>query len=184
MIKKTNTHIVCYLFFFISFLTITAKTECQESFGEKLYDNHCSDCHSLNLRGSAHGSSLIGKDFISKWDKDQFNGLFEYTKENMPPGKVGSLDNEELLEIHNYILTSNDVSNNDGFVSFSDPSTIDQPEDRISNFKNKSLQSFKNITLQNINYPPDSDWLSWRRTTDGKGYSPLKIINTKNIKQD
>ena len=182
MIKKTNTHIVCYLFFFISFLTITTETECQESFGEKLYDNHCSDCHSLNLRGSAHGSSLIGKDFISKWDKDQFNGLFEYTKENMPPGKVGSLDNAELLEIHNYILTSNDVSNNDGFVSFSDPSTIDQPEDRISNFKNKNLKNFKNITLQNINYPPDSDWLSWRRTTDGKGYSPLKIINTKNIK--
>ena len=182
MIKKTNTHIVCYLFFFISFLTITTETECQESFGEKLYDNHCSDCHSLNLRGSAHGSSLIGKDFISKWDKDQFKGLFEYTKENMPPGKVGSLDNAELLEIHNYILTSNDVSNNDGFVSFSDPSTIDQPENRVSNFKNKSLNNFKNITLQNINYPPDSDWLSWRRTTDGKGYSPLKIINTKNIK--
>ncbi|MFL2843625.1 MAG: hypothetical protein ACJZ9K_01835 [Alphaproteobacteria bacterium] len=60
----------------------------------------------------------------------------------MPPGKVGSLDNAELLEIHNYILASNDVSNNDGFVSFSDPSTIDQPEDRVSNFKNKSLNKF------------------------------------------
>ena len=96
MIKKTNTHIVYYLFIFISFLTITIKAECQESLGETLYDNHCSDCHSLNLRGSAHGSSLLGKDFIAKWNKDKFNSLFEYTKENMPPGKVGSLDNTEL----------------------------------------------------------------------------------------
>ena len=45
-----------------------------------------------------------------------------------------------------------------------------------------SLNNFKNINLQKINYPPDSDWLYWRRTTDGKGYSPLKIINTKNVK--
>src|SRR6056300_484152 len=182
MIKKINTHIACYLFFILSFLTIAPKIDCRETSGETLYDNHCSDCHSLNLRGSAHGSSLIGKEFLAKWEKDGLSNLFEYTKENMPPGKVGSLDNADLLEIHNYILTSNDISNNDGFVSFSDPSTIDQPEDRVSNFKNKTLSNFQNITLKDINYPPDSDWLSWRRTTDGKGYSPLKIINTKNIK--
>ena len=110
------------------------------------------------------------------------NKLFEYTKEKMPPGKIGSISDEDLLKIHNYILTSNEISDDDGFVSFRDPSTIDQPEDRVSNFKNKILNNFKNINLQNINYPPDSDWLSWRRTTDGKGYSPLKIINTKNVK--
>ena len=182
MAKKINSHFIFYLFFTIFLLTINTKIECQETLGESLYDNHCSDCHSLNLRGSAHGSSLKGKEFIAKWEKDGLNSLFEYTKENMPPGKVGSLDNTDLLEIHNYILASNQIPANDGFVSFSDPSTIDQPEDRVSNFKNKRLNNFKNISLQDVNYPPDSDWLSWRRTTDGKGYSPLKIINTKNIK--
>jgi len=182
MAKKINSHFIFYLFFTILLLTINTKIECQETLGESLYDNHCSDCHSLNLRGSAHGSSLKGKEFIAKWEKDGLNSLFEYTKENMPPGKVGSLDNTDLLEIHNYILASNQIPANDGFVSFSDPSTIDQPEDRVSNFKNKRLNNFKNISLQDVNYPPDSDWLSWRRTTDGKGYSPLKIINTKNIK--
>tara|TARA_B100000212_G_scaffold340993_1_gene322960 strand:- start:734 stop:2707 length:1974 start_codon:yes stop_codon:yes gene_type:complete len=161
---------------------MNSETACQETLGESLYDNHCSDCHSLSLRGSAHGSSLIGREFISKWEKDGLNNLFKYTKENMPPGKVGSLGNTDLLEIHNYILASNEISSDDGFVSFRDPSTIDQPEDRVSNFRNKRLNNFENISLQDINYPPDSDWLSWRRTTDGKGYSPLKIINTKNIK--
>ncbi len=182
MIKKINSYIVFYLFFSISFLIMNSETACQETLGESLYDNHCSDCHSLSLRGSAHGSSLIGREFISKWEKDGLNNLFKYTKENMPPGKVGSLGNTDLLEIHNYILASNEISSDDGFVSFRDPSTIDQPEDRVSNFRNKRLNNFENISLQDINYPPDSDWLSWRRTTDGKGYSPLKIINTKNIK--
>ena len=180
MIERINSRIIFYLFFTISFLTINTEIRCEESLGESLYDNHCSDCHSVSLRGSAHGSSLIGKEFLAKWEKDGLNSLFEYTKENMPPGKVGSLDNTDLLEIHNYILASNEISNDDGFVSFSDPSTIDQPEDRVSKFKNKRLNNFQNISLQEINYPPDSDWLSWRRTTDGKGYSPLKIINTKN----
>ena len=182
MIERINSRIIFYLFFTISFLTINTEIRCEESLGESLYDNHCSDCHSVSLRGSAHGSSLIGKEFLAKWEKDGLNSLFEYTKENMPPGKVGSLDNTDLLEIHNYILASNEISNDDGFVSFSDPSTIDQPEDRVSKFKNKRLNNFQNISLQEINYPPDSDWLSWRRTTDGKGFSPLKIINTKNIK--
>ena len=30
--------------------------------------------------------------------------------------------------------------------------------------------------------PPDSDWLMWRRTYDAWGYSPLKQINTDNVK--
>ena len=80
MIKKINSYIVFYLFFSISFLIMNSETACQETLGESLYDNHCSDCHSLSLRGSAHGSSLIGREFISKWEKDGLNNLFKYTK--------------------------------------------------------------------------------------------------------
>ena len=31
-----------------------------ESLGESLYNNHCSDCHSLSIIGGAHGSSWMG----------------------------------------------------------------------------------------------------------------------------
>jgi len=30
--------------------------------------------------------------------------------------------------------------------------------------------------------PPENDWLMWRRTYDAWGYSPLKQINTDNVK--
>ena len=35
--------------------------------GESQYEDFCSDCPSLSLRGTAHGSSLIGKQLINKW---------------------------------------------------------------------------------------------------------------------
>ena len=69
MIERINSRIIFYLFFTISFLTINTEIRCEESLGESLYDNHCSDCHSVSLRGSAHGSSLIGKEFLVKWEK-------------------------------------------------------------------------------------------------------------------
>ena len=150
--------------------------------GESQYEEFCSDCHSLSLRGTAHGSSLIGKQFIEKWEKNGFQNLFDYTKKSMPPGQQGLLSEQSYKEIHNYILASNNEETDDSWVAFSDPSTIDQPNERKTNFKNKAIESFKNITTEDINNPPPSDWLSWRRTIDGQGFSPLKAINTQNIK--
>ena len=153
------------------------------SAGEEQYEEHCSDCHSLNLRGTAHGSSLIGSQFIEKWEKKGFEALLAYTKKSMPPGKQGLINNDVYNEIQKYILKTNNKENDDSWVAFSDPSTIDQPNERKTNFKNKTLLNFKNITSEDINSPPSSDWLSWRRTVDGQGHSPLKIINTKNIQK-
>ena len=31
--------------------------------------------------------------------------------------------------------------------------------------------------------PDPADWLSWRRTLDGQGFSPLNEINRNNVKQ-
>ena len=35
------------------------------------------------------------------------------------------------------------------------------------------------VTDQTLRAPPAGDWLMWRRTYDGQGFSPLKQINTK-----
>jgi alcohol dehydrogenase (cytochrome c) len=135
----------------------------------------------LSLRGTAHGSSLLGEQFISKWEKEGFENLLSVTKKSMPPGKQGLLSNETYNQIHQYILASNDQEVDESWVAFSDPSTINQEEERKTNFKNKPILNFKNITLKDINNPPPSDWLSWRRTVDGQGHSPLNIINTENV---
>ena len=176
-----------YLGFFISLLFLNYSFSFEEVIsqeltkGEVLYEEYCSDCHSLSLRGTAHGSSLLGEQFISKWEKEGFENLLSVTKKSMPPGKQGLLSNETYNQIHQYILASNDQEVDESWVAFSDPSTINQEEERKTNFKNKPILNFKNITLKDINNPPPSDWLSWRRTVDGQGHSPLNIINTENV---
>ena len=171
---------VLFLFYIFNFQELLSQEVSQ---GEEKYEEFCSDCHSLSLRGTAHGSSLIGDQFIEKWEKKGFEGLLNYTKESMPPGSQGLLSDKTYKEIHQYILSSNNKKIDGSWVAFSDPSTIDQPQERKTNFKNKPILNFNNITLNDINNPPSSDWLSWRRTVDGQGYSPLKIINTSNIQK-
>ena len=169
---------VLFLFYIFNFQELLSQEVSQ---GEEKYEEFCSDCHSLSLRGTAHGSSLIGDQFIEKWEKKGFEDLLNYTKESMPPGSQGLLSDKTYKEIHQYILSSNNKKIDESWVAFSDPSTIDQPQERKTNFKNKPILNFNNITLKDINNPPSSDWLSWRRTVDGQGHSPLKIINTSNI---
>ena len=104
----------------------------------------------MSLRGTAHGSSLLGEQFISKWEKEGFENLLSVTKKSMPPGKQGLLSNETYNQIHQYILASNDQEVDESWVAFSDPSTINQEEERKTNFKNKPILNFKNITLKDI----------------------------------
>jgi alcohol dehydrogenase (cytochrome c) len=43
------------------------------------------------------------------------------------------------------------------------------------------LQSYKPVTAERLKQPEDSDWLLYRRTYDGWGYSPLSQITTENV---
>jgi alcohol dehydrogenase (cytochrome c) len=45
-----------------------------------------------------------------------------------------------------------------------------------------SLKDFKPVTAEMLLKPDPADWLMWRRTYDGWGYSPLDQINESNIK--
>src|SRR5262249_48860674 len=46
---------------------------------------------------------------------------------------------------------------------------------------NKTVQNFSAVTDQLLATPPPGDWLSWRRTLDGQGYSPLAQIDRQNV---
>ena len=43
------------------------------------------------------------------------------------------------------------------------------------------LQSYKPVTAERLKQPEDGDWLMYRRTYDGWGYSPLSQITTENV---
>ena len=103
----------------------------------------------------------------------------------MPPGKIGIIQKEDYSNITEYILNFSDIEsdNNKDWISFSDPSSIDKPDERKSLFENRVIKNFDDISDQDINYPKENDWTSWRRTPLGFGYSPLKQVNKENVQK-
>ena len=45
----------------------------------------------------------------------------------------------------------------------------------------RTADRFTPVSDAVLRSPPDGDWLHWRRTLDGWGYSPLSQINTENV---
>lgn len=50
-------------------------------------------------------------------------------------------------------------------------------------WSNRETPPLTPVTDELLRNPPPSDWLSWRRTLDGQGYSPLKQIDRGNVKK-
>ena len=50
-----------------------------------------------------------------------------------------------------------------------------------SGFVNKEVPNFTPVTDELLQQPPAADWLTWRRTLDGHGYSPLDQITKENV---
>ncbi len=111
--------------------------------------------------------------------------LYQVTISTMPPGKIGAIQKEDYSNITSYILnfSNKESDNSQDWVVFSDPSTIDKPDERKSLFENRVIKNFKDISDKDINYPVENDWTSWRRTPLGFGYSPLEQINKDNVQK-
>ena len=189
------------VFFRLSFAA--AFTESQAVNGKQAYDQLCSSCHRITLRGSAHGSELVGASFMGKWGSRTTSDLYRYSSANMPPGTSGSLSEADHLEIIAHILQANGLvsgidelradSNiviSSGQVaddaqatwqSWSEAGSIEAEAKSRSGFVNKVVHDFRPVTDTMLQHPPAADWLSWRRTLDGHGYSPLDQISRGNV---
>lgn len=175
----------------------------QLAVGQSIYAAQCASCHGATLGGSAHGSELRGKPFMDKWAKKNSLELLQYNKANMPPGGGAGLREADHLALIALILQSNSIvlpltpldtttsisiatgevnlADGEALDSWSDASTINDIAKSRSAFINRPIRNFRRVTQQMLNDPPKEDWLSWRRTLDGSGYSPLQQVNADNV---
>lgn len=177
-------------------------TEAQAVNGKKSYDQHCSDCHLLTLRGSAHGPELAGPNFTVAWGRKTTADMFAYNSATMPPGTSDSLGESIHVDIIAYILkvngrepgtkdlqsdsevligTGEAADTSQEWQSWSAAGSIAGEAESKSGFVNKEVPDFTPVTDQMLQEPPAADWLSWRRTLDAHGYSPLKQITRENV---
>ena len=181
----------------------------QAAAGRGIYERVCAECHRNDLRGTAHGTELTGVGFMSVWGGRAARELFEYVRGEMPPGAGGSLDDETYLSVAAYILQANGLAAGEqalsagtavviGEAPAADPADLaaalgapngTQSESQLagllvrmpSAFVNRQVEGFRPVTEAMLQQPPPGDWLSWRRTLDGHGFSPLDQVNRDNV---
>ena len=178
----------------------------QAAAGWATYARSCSECHGTDLRGSSHGPELTGSGFLNNWGGRTTAELLDYIRNDMPPGLGGSLGASAYLNIVAYLLEANgyeagpqaleaDAAVGIGAVGAGggraarargDGDPPDDPEDdtprrRRSGFINREAPVLAPVTDALLQDPPAADWLSWRRTLDSHGYSPLEQITADNV---
>jgi alcohol dehydrogenase (cytochrome c) len=172
-------------------------TEDQVQQGRALYNTQCAACHGPDLGGAA-GRPLKGRTFMGRWGGGgaSMGAMYKYIRDNMPPGNAGSLNGQQITSVMALILKENGQK----------PGTTPLPPDYAAlqkmhlpftgdtsgglSLKAKlppwpekpnpaaKLTPVTDAMLQN---PPPGEWLSWRRTLDGQGFSPLSQITKDNV---
>lgn len=67
------------------------------------------------------------------------------------------------------------------FESWEAAGTIEEAAMQASGFVNRTIAEFRPVTDAMLADPAGADWLSWRRTLDGHGYSPLAQVNRETV---
>lgn len=154
----------------------------QPAAGQAAYLQACAECHGAGLQGGAHGPSLTGGSFDSVWGTRSANDLFDYIRAEMPPGRGGLLGDETYRQIVALIVASNDP----GIDASVTPSpaadtATPTPEGRTTRFGDREAAGLSPVTDALLSQPPAADWLSWRRTLNNHGHSPLDQITRDNV---
>jgi len=141
---------------------------------------------------------LSGVDFLNSWAGQTTDELFAYLRDEMPPGQAGSLSDSSYVDLVAYLLESNGAVPSertltaDAGVTIGDAADISEARRaaqvgerlrrRSSRFVNQEVpHALTPVTDALLADPPPGDWLSWRRTRDSHGYSPLDQVTRDNV---
>jgi alcohol dehydrogenase (cytochrome c) len=169
--------------------------------GKAAYNTHCANCHGPNLNdGSAPPLKDAG--FSANWLSKPSSALAAFTRSSMPPNNAGGLPPETYRDIAAFIFSAN--------IAAPDQSMQSSAQDQVG-AQNRAgagpipgadgrgggtsamgplvfavrpsrlLSGLSTVTDEALTHPGDSDWLMWRRTYNGWGYSPLKQIDKNSV---
>jgi alcohol dehydrogenase (cytochrome c) len=171
-------------------------SEEQVAQGRALYAAGCAACHGQGLEGGG-GRPLKGRTFMGRWaGGTSLGAMFKYIHEKMPPGAAGALTPGQITSLMALILKENGLKSGptalpadyQALQAMHLPYTGDTSgglslQAKLPPWPEKpnpaaKLSPVTDALLQN---PPSGEWLSWRRTLDGQGFSPLNQMTKANV---
>ena len=163
--------------------------------GKVVYIQHCIGCHGDKLDNGMFASPLIGEAFYRKWGGRSTSELLARMQSTMPAGAPGSLAAEQYQQVLAYMFQQTGfvsgesaLSRQLSWVRLPVPSSGLATEEILQippdpKPRHNPLDTLTTVTDELLRNPPAEDWLSWRRTYDAQGFSPLKNIKVSNVKQ-
>ena len=172
-------------------------TLAQAALGQAAYRTNCAACHGDSLDDGRFAVPLRGSPFLRQWGSRTVDELFIYTRSKMPPTGPGTLGDAKYAQILAYLLQQNRLPPGTSNLPV-DPQQLSTmvlppvppgaggavpanvrlppPPPHIS-----PLAAFTAVTDRLLDGPPGADWLTWRRTQDAQGFSPLGQITRRNV---
>ena len=169
----------------------------QADAGRTAYESACAACHTSTLQGSFEAPELAGPNFLNRWGGRPVSELIDYVRATMPPD--GTRPSEAgYVSIIAYILQRNGVAAGERPLLAASGAAIgggdalppaDAPPARPTPAAGPApeldwqgdVAGFRPVTDALLRDPPPGDWLNFRRTYDGWGYSPLDDITAANV---
>jgi alcohol dehydrogenase (cytochrome c) len=171
--------------------------------GRTEYLTHCASCHGDQLTGAGFGPPLKGSMFKNRWSKEAPEALQAYIKTNMPPSAPSSLSEETYKQVSAYIREQNGmkagasqevngpagevgsapaekVGLESGGNALAEVNTDATYESAIA-ARAAKLATIHAVDAGMLRDPDPGDWLNYRRSSDGTGFSPLTQLNPKTV---
>lgn len=162
--------------------------------GEKSYMLYCASCHGKTFSGT-FGPALKGNAYVQKWNQLEPSALYNYIVETMPPAEPGGLTADVYHQILDFMQTSTEQDSLTKVTGEAPLVTKDESSGIAVALKNQDakyheviarhkniLTSMSDVDEKALRQPSNDDWLNWRRSDEGLGFSELDQINRDNVK--
>ena len=171
-------------------------TDAQATQGKATYDRNCLSCHGTNLDDGEFAPPLKGVEFRLRWGAKSIDGLLaEMTR--MPPAAPNSLGEDAYVQLLAFLARENGVIPGTRALSAEPaalrgvalPAAIGGPSGGLTTgvpipappARLNPLDRLTPVTDVMLSAPADGEWLTWRRSFDAQGFSPLTQVTRENV---
>jgi alcohol dehydrogenase (cytochrome c) len=170
----------------------------QANAGKQTFTTQCQSCHGEHLDDGEFGTPLRGASFLQKWGNKPASEVYSYMTSRMPPDKPNGLGAEAYSNLLAYILSQNNIPVGSNALPQDEtalaklmmpagppvgPSGGLSPgvATVLAPKKANPLDKYSAVTDSMLAAPAPGDWLTWRRSWDNHGFSPLKQVTKGNV---